>query len=167
MIGYARYDYAKYDSNILKQIKRCTDHLSSHGYPRATVSCLEPCQLAGLSFIPRRLTVTAVFCELWPTLQMVWLHQSACSEPFPYEPGHSLDYKTACAPTKSKDSDQPVYPRCLIRVFAVLFVGRQGSKASSGGQWRLWIKFADVQSDLSSLLSSRTCCTPAHLWSQI
>ena len=61
MIGYARYDYAKYDSNILKQIKRCMDYLSSHGYPRATISCLEPCQLAGLSFIPRRLTVTAVF----------------------------------------------------------------------------------------------------------
>ena len=34
------------------------------------------------------------------------------------EPGHSISYKTACAP--GKDSDQPAHSRSLIRDFAVL-----------------------------------------------
>ena len=46
-----------------------------------------------------------------------------CPEyPFPmeaqkYEPGHSISYKTACAP--SENLDQPAHPCSLIRVFAV------------------------------------------------
>ena len=34
-----------------------------------------------------------------------------------YEPGHSISYKIAC--TISEDSDQPAYPRSLIRVVSV------------------------------------------------
>ena len=51
------------------------------------------------------------------------------------EPGHSISYKIACAP--SEDSDQPAHTRSLIRVFAGHLVSSQGFKASSGGQWRL------------------------------
>ena len=61
MIGYARYGFAKYDPNILKQIKHYTAHLSSQGYPTAIVSCSGHCQMAGQSFRLHRLTVTAVF----------------------------------------------------------------------------------------------------------
>ena len=64
MIGYARYGYAKYDSNVLKQMKHCTSHLSNHGYHRGTVNCLGPCQGTVFSFIPCRSTMTCCFCEL-------------------------------------------------------------------------------------------------------
>ena len=37
-----------------------------------------------------------------------------------FEPGHSMSYNIACAP--SEDSDQPAHPRSLIRVFAAHIV---------------------------------------------
>ena len=63
------------------------------------------------------------------------------------QPGHSISYKIACAP--SEDSDQHVHPRSLIRVFAGYPVGRQGSKVSSSRQRRLRSDCADAQADLS------------------
>ena len=71
------------------------------------------------------------------------------SETYSYKPGHNISYKIACVP--SEDSDQPAHPRSLIRVFTGHSLGSQGSKASSGGQRRLWSDCADVQADLSSL----------------
>ena len=52
-----------------------------------------------------------------------------------YEPGHSISCKIACVP--SEDSDQPVDPRSLIRVFAGHTVGTQVAKASSVGRRKL------------------------------
>ena len=49
----------------------------------------------------------------------------------------------------SEDSDQPVHPPSLIRVFAVRSMGSQGPKVSSCGQRRLWSDWADAQTDLS------------------
>ena len=42
------------------------------------------------------------------------------------EPGHSISYNIACAP--SEDSDQPAHPRRLIRVFTGESAGSKGSK---------------------------------------
>ena len=43
-----------------------------------------------------------------------------------------IRYSLTCAPFK--DSDQPVHARSLIRVFDMRYIGRQGSKVSSGGK---------------------------------
>ena len=51
------------------------------------------------------------------------------------EPGQSISYRTACAP--SETSDQHVHPHSLIRIFAWDTVGSRGSRACSGGQQNL------------------------------
>ena len=51
------------------------------------------------------------------------------------EPGHSISFKIASAP--SEDSDQTAHLRSLNRVFTRHSVRSQGSKASSDGQRRL------------------------------
>ena len=82
-----------------------------------------------------------------------------------YEPGHSIYYRIACAP--SEDSDQPAHLRRLIRVFAGHPVGNQGFKAHSSGQRRLGSASVNAQADLSFrwalMQSCRKCCFPAHL----
>ena len=66
-----------------------------------------------------------------------------------------------------KTHDQPALLCSVFRVFPGHCLGSQGSKASSGGQRRLWSACADAQADLS-LRSSHTqswrkCCLPASL----
>ena len=105
MIGYARYGFAKYDPNILKQIKHYTAHLSSHGYPTATVSCSGHCQMAGQSFRLHRLTVTAVFVNSFDQ-SCSWYSYAylcVCSWPFLHEPGHSISCKIVCAPNEASN----------------------------------------------------------------
>ena len=81
------------------------------------------------------------------------------------EPGHSISYQTACAP--SEDSEQSVHSCCLIRVFTRHSVGSLGSNVSSGGQRRLWSDFADAQVSLSLRWSHvhycRKCCVPTEI----
>ena len=48
-----------------------------------------------------------------------------------------------------EDSDQPVRPRSLIRVYYGRSMGSQGFNVSSGGKLRLWSDCADVQTDLN------------------
>ena len=75
---------------------------------------------------------------------------------FRNEPGHSISYKIACA--HSEDSDQPVHPRSLIRVFAGYSKERHGSKASSGRQRWLRSACASAQTDLSLPSLHMQCC---------
>ena len=65
----------------------------------------------------------------------------------PYELGHSISYKIACAP--SEDSDQPAHPRRPIWVFPERSRSSQESKAPSDGQQRLSSASVNVQTDLS------------------
>ena len=55
--------------------------------------------------------------------------------------------KLACAPIK--DSDQPVHPHSLIRVFDGRSVSSQGSNVGSVGILRLQSDCVDAQTDLN------------------
>ena len=77
-----------------------------------------------------------------------------------YEPGHSIFYMIAYAP--SWDSDQTAHPRSLNWVFAERSVGIQGSKSSSGGQRRFWSACADELN-----LSPRTYMLCNGVWCKI
>ena len=77
-----------------------------------------------------------------------------------FEPAHDKTYKMAC--TTSEDSDQPVPPRSLIRVFAVRLkkpcVLRLLSYLYSA-LWRLWSNWADTQADLSLRWAHKPFCS--------
>ena len=81
------------------------------------------------------------------------------------EQEHSKTYKMTCAP--SEDSEQLVYQRSLISVFAGRYMSSQGSKAPSGGKRRLWPDCQDVQADLSlsriHTSNCRFCHAPVQL----
>ena len=76
------------------------------------------------------------------------------------EPAHDKTYKMACVP--SEDSDQPVHPPSLIRVFAVRSVGSWGLKLSSCRQRKLWSDWADTQADLSLRWAHMPFCRFCH-----
>ena len=67
----------------------------------------------------------------------------------------SISYKVACAP--SKDSDQPVHPCSIIRVFARHSEGKNGSKAPSDGQQRLISLLRWVQSSAQAIFKEMMC----------
>ena len=62
----------------------------------------------------------------------------------------------------SEDSDQPMIPRILTRVFAGHFMGNQGSSVPSGDQRRLWSACAGALADLS-LRWAHKCFAPAYM----
>ena len=64
-----------------------------------------------------------------------------------YEPPHGKTNKMACAP--SEDSDQPVHPPSLIRVFAVRMKKAWVLSYPLSAPRRLWSDWADAQADLS------------------
>ena len=66
-------------------------------------------------------------------------------------------YNLLCAP--SKDSDQPVLQRSLIRVFARRPLGNRGPNNSSYWQRRLWSDCMDAHADLTLHQADTTGCT--------
>ena len=85
-----------------------------------------------------------------------------------YEPGHNISNKSAHVP--SVDSDQSAHSFSLISVLAEHSVDTQWSKASSGGQRRLWSDCAKAQADLSLRWAHMQSCNkycapaPAPVW---
>ena len=70
-----------------------------------------------------------------------------------------------CAPRE--DSDQPVHPPSLIRVFSVCSMGSWGPKLSSCIQQRLWSDWVDAQADLGLRLAHMPLCWFSHEVAQI
>ena len=77
-----------------------------------------------------------------------------------HEPPHDKANKMAIAP--SEDSDQPVHPPSLIRVFAVRMNKHWILSYPLSALRRLYLDLADAQADLSLRWAQRTFCWFCH-----
>ena len=73
---------------------------------------------------------------------------------------HDKTNKMACAP--SEDSDQPWHPPSLIRVFAVRMKKAWVLSYPLSTQRRLWLDWADAQTDLSLRWAHMPLCWFCH-----
>ena len=81
------------------------------------------------------------------------MHHKTATETWRFEPQHAKANKMTYVP--SEDLGQPGHPSSLIRVFAVVFIGSSGSKASSCRQWRLLIRLGKCPGLSESLLGAQ------------
>ena len=99
------------------------------------------------------------FCfDFWQTS---YLQQWTCTN----EPAHDKTYKMGFAP--SEDSDQPVHPSSLIRVFAIRMKKVWVLSYPLKAQRRLWSDWAVAQVYLSLRWARKPFCRFCHALAQI
>ena len=80
------------------------------------------------------------------------------------DPAHDKTYNKTCV--TSKDSDQPVHPPSMAKIFVYPSLDRLEAVEGTCNQQRLWSNYVDAQADMNLHWSHKSYCRFCHVLAQ-